>query len=73
MAHTENQPHSGFSVFGLFSTIGSSIYSALARLAEARSRTDQIQFLQSMSDEELRKRGLSRDRIVQHVFAGSIW
>jgi hypothetical protein len=73
MAHTENQTHTGFSVHGLISSIGSSIYSALVRLAEARSRTDRIQFLQSLSDDELRKRGLTRDRIVQHVFAGSIW
>jgi len=42
-------------------------------MGEAQSRTRQIQFLQSLTDEELRQRGLTRDRIVHHVFADSAW
>lgn len=33
------------------------------------SRSDQIEALNALSDEALAKRGLSRDRIVAHVFA----
>lgn len=39
---------------------------------EARSRRDQIERLQMMSDAQLAARGISRDGIVQYVFRDRI-
>lgn len=41
---------------------------ALIRLGEANSRVKQAEFLQSLSDEQLAARGLTRDEIARHVF-----
>ena len=73
MAHSATQTNSRFSLPGLIASIGSSIYSALIGLAQAQSRVRQVEFLQSLSDEELKNRGLTRERIVHRVFADSIW
>ncbi|MBE1283290.1 MAG: hypothetical protein GJ676_08245 [Rhodobacteraceae bacterium] len=73
MAHSTVQTRTRISLPGLIASIGSSIYAALISLGEARSRVRQIEFLQSLSDEELEKRGLKRDQIVHRVFADSIW
>ena len=35
---------------------------------DARSRQDKIAALEAKTDEELAQMGISRDRIVQHVF-----
>ena len=40
----------------------------LMKIAEANSRFEQVQRLQSLSDEDLAARGLTRDGIVRHVF-----
>ena len=73
MAHSSTHTTARFSLPGLIASAGSSIYSALTRLAEAQSRVRQVEFLQSLSDEELKIRGLTRERIVHRVFADSIW
>ena len=73
MAHSTTQTNSRFSLPGLIASIGSSIYSALISVAQAQSRVRQVEFLQSLSDEELKNRGLTRERIVHRVFADSIW
>lgn len=73
MAHSAHHASAGFSLSGLISSIGSSIYSFLISMAEAQSRVQQVEFLQSLSDEELSKRGLTRERIVHRVFADSVW
>ncbi len=73
MAHSTAQTHARFSLPNLIASIGSSIYSALISVAEAQSRVRQVEFLQSLSDEELKKRGLARERIVHRVFSDSIW
>ncbi len=39
----------------------------------ARARTDQIERYQAMSDAELASHGLTRDRIVLHVFRDTAW
>ena len=39
----------------------------------ARTRQAEIAALEAKSDEELAKMGLSRDRIVHHVFRDMIW
>lgn len=41
--------------------------------AESRSRQGQIRALDAKSDEELARMGLTRDRIVVHVFRDVIW
>ncbi|MCW8842627.1 MAG: hypothetical protein OQK00_04345 [Rhodobacteraceae bacterium] len=41
---------------------------ALVRLGEANSRTKQVAYLQSLSDEDLAKRGITRDEIAHYVF-----
>ncbi len=73
MAHSAQHAHAGFSLPGLIQSIGSSIYSFLIRMAESQSRVQQVEYLHALSDEELQKRGLTRDRIVHRVFADSIW
>ncbi|WP_282118845.1 DUF1127 domain-containing protein [Ruegeria atlantica] len=73
MAHSATQSHARFSLPGLVASIAASVYGALISVAEAQSRVRQVEFLQSLSDEELTKRGLSRERIVHRVFADSIW
>ena len=39
-----------------------------AQHGEKRSRADQIDRLEALSDAELAKRGLTRDQIIPHVF-----
>ena len=46
----------------------SGLLEGLARVAESNHRMKEIHRLQAMTDEDLAKRGLSRDGIVQHVF-----
>jgi len=41
--------------------------------AEKQSRADQIAELKALSDEELARRGLTRDSIVHHVFADKLY
>lgn len=41
---------------------------AMAKFGENDSRLRRVRALQALSDEELAKRGLQRDEIVQHVF-----
>ncbi len=48
----------------VFASIGQGFNAYL----EARSRSGEIEFLCSLSDAELAERGISRDRIVHHVF-----
>ncbi|WP_170790649.1 DUF1127 domain-containing protein [Ruegeria lacuscaerulensis] len=73
MAHSATHTPARVSLSGLIASTTSRIYLALIRVAEAQTRVRQVEFLQSLSDEELRKRGLTRDRIVHRVFADSIW
>ncbi|MCC5969688.1 MAG: hypothetical protein JJU15_07040 [Pararhodobacter sp.] len=48
----------------LFANIGQGFNAYL----EARSRTVEIEYLNSLSDAQLEERGISRDRIVHYVF-----
>lgn len=45
----------------------------LVKYSERHSRADQIERLEAKSDAELAGMGLSRDRIVQHVFRDIIY
>lgn len=40
---------------------------------ETRSRRDEVEALEALSDAELAERGLTRDRIVRHVFADLLY
>ncbi|MFD1795734.1 hypothetical protein FQV27_03835 [Paracoccus aurantiacus] len=46
---------------------------SLSRAMEMHARVDQIQALQSKSDEELAKLGITRDQIPYHVFRDRAW
>lgn len=46
----------------------SSLVNALRDYGEAKSRRDQIEALDRLSDLELAKRGLTREGIARHVF-----
>ena len=43
-------------------------FGALVTVAEASPRLREIERLQAMSDADLAARGLTRDRVIQHVF-----
>lgn len=45
----------------------------LVMITESQSRADQVMKLQAMSDQELAKRGLTRESIVAHVFADKLY
>ena len=52
-------------------SVGRAIMSAFIAIAEAsqmQERANYVMKLRSLSDEELRKRGIDRDDIVAHVF-----
>jgi len=72
MAHISTQPSAGFSILRPIVAFGHGFVAWMERIAEANSRIDEIRHLQSLSDEELAKRGLDRDSIVYHVFADRI-
>lgn len=46
---------------------------SMDRYFEVRSRRDQVEALEAKSDEELSRMGLTRDRIVAHVFRDVLW
>ena len=48
--------------------MGSGLAQRLDTYMMYRSRADQVERLNAMSDAELARRGIARDRIVQHVF-----
>ncbi|MEO0991432.1 MAG: DUF1127 domain-containing protein [Pseudomonadota bacterium] len=66
--HT-TQNHTGhFSLPDLLQRAGESVSNSFMALAEANARTREIEELKAMSDADLRKLGITRDRIVHHVF-----
>lgn len=58
----------GHRIMGFFATLMARIGAVLVAYAEAQSRIGQVKRLEALSDEELAKRGISRDRIVHYVF-----
>ncbi|MFV0361414.1 hypothetical protein [Tropicimonas sp.] len=59
------QPWSGH----IFSILGKALIEAIERL----SRADQVRRLDAKSDDELAEMGISRDKIVQHVFRDRLY
>lgn len=45
-----------------------SIFNALVRVAEANSRTQEVERLQQLTDEQLAAKKIRREDIVRHVF-----
>ena len=69
MAQVAIQSKPGLSIGQVLRSIGSAVYSGMQKVAEANSRSHKIEFLQSLSDAELKRRGIAREDIVRHVFA----
>jgi hypothetical protein len=42
---------------------------AIAMAGNSQERFDEIQYLQSLTDEELARRNIARDDIIRHVYA----
>lgn len=72
MAHVANANQSGSRflniVSGWFASWFSLLWNAAHNQAAFESRMRQMRKLESLSDEELAKMGISRDRIAYHVF-----
>lgn len=70
MAITETAHHD--SVLNKLARAGNAVLSSIewffVQTTKNNTRMRQIDFLTSLSDEELKERGLTRDRIVHHVF-----
>ena len=63
MAHTAHYATFGVSILHVLAAPFNAIGRGLIAIAEANSRQDQVAYLESLSDEELAKRGLTRDGI----------
>ena len=59
--YTANTQASGNGVFA-------KIVALLEKIANLNGRVRQVEVLNSLSDEQLKARGLTRDQIVHHVF-----
>ena len=68
MAHTAHHPSFGTAVLHGLARPFITIWDSLCNQATKHARLDQIQFLESLSDEELAQRGLRRDGILAHVY-----
>ena len=66
---TDFTPEMRRRVDGFFTRVGD----GMAAYLDARSRREQIDLLEAKTDEELARMGLTRDRIVAHVFRDVIW
>ena len=71
MAHTITQfaPETRSRIDAFFNRFGQGVNAYV----EARSRRHQIEALEAKSDAELARMGLTRDRIVAHVFRDILW
>lgn len=68
MAHVANAKQSGSSLLNTVSDWFASLWKAAHDQAAFENRMRQMRKLESLSDEELSKLGISRDRIAHHVF-----
>ena len=70
MAHITLNRDAGLShrLFSWLNTMGQSIGTALMANAAAEARLREVSRLQAKTDAELAELGISRDRIVHHVF-----
>ncbi|NNE87885.1 MAG: hypothetical protein HKN27_07390 [Silicimonas sp.] len=68
MAHFATPNQSGSGLLNVISNFFASLWNASRQQAELDSRLRQMRKLEAMSDAELAKRGIARDRIAHHVF-----
>ncbi len=73
MALTTTHQQTAISVSRVLFSVPKAIYQGLMLLSVARSRVQKLEYLQSLSDEDLKKKGLTREQIVYHVFADTGW
>lgn len=69
MAHTDNMTRTS----GFFTSIAQGIGRGFVNLAETNARSRQVERLNALSDEALKKRGLRREDIARHVFRDVSW
>ncbi|MEO0484924.1 MAG: hypothetical protein AAF092_03305 [Pseudomonadota bacterium] len=62
----------GRSLRASFHALGAKFLDGMVAVGRARARYDEIERYMAMSDEELARRGLSRNQIVRHVHRDSI-
>ncbi len=68
MAHVANASQSGSRLLNTVSGWFASLWKAAHDQAAFENRMRQMRKLESLSDDELAKLGITRDRIVNHVF-----
>ncbi|MDC0738130.1 DUF1127 domain-containing protein [Cognatishimia sp. SS12] len=61
-----------FSFLRSLTNVFAAIGDFLVQLSEASNRAKQVQYLNSLTDEDLAKRGLTREDIVRHVFSDKL-
>ncbi|MEL6548695.1 MAG: DUF1127 domain-containing protein [Pseudomonadota bacterium] len=58
----------GRTVTSALRSLGTAVTDGLVKFGRAQARSDEIEYFMSLSDEELAKRGLTRETAVRHVF-----
>jgi len=62
----------GRSVRTALTTLGVALTDGFIAFGRARARSDEIEALMALSDDDLAARGLTRDEIVRHVYRDMI-
>lgn len=68
MSHAVNANQSGLGLFKVVSDFFASLWIAAREQADMEARLHKIRKLEALSDDELAKLGISRDRIAHYVF-----
>ncbi len=71
MAHVSTSAPVNHNLFHGIVEAARAVGRTLSTISETNEKIRQVEFLMSMSDEDLGKRGLERGDIVHHVFGGS--
>ena len=68
MSHSANPNHSGSGLLDGIAGFFASLWTSARELAKMEARLRQMRQLEALSDAELARRGISRDRIAHYVF-----
>lgn len=68
MSHFATPNHSGSGLLDTVAGFFASLWTSAREQAKMEARLRQMRHLESLSDAELAKRGISRDRIAHYVF-----
>lgn len=68
MSHAANSNQTGSALLNTVSDFFASLWSAAREQADMERRMLEMRKLEALSDDELAKRGIARDRIAHHVF-----